>query len=190
VPAAHASRALAGGHGEGAFAAARELAAWKHRVKAAWPGVRIEHIEAGDGERGPGEWLPVRASVALGELSAQDVTVEVICGRVNDEEDIVEPAASPLAPDGPASAEAAAGANTAEGPATEERGLQASGDSRGSPPGANTVRYAGEARLGRPGPFGYTVRVVPCHPLLDSTAELGLVAYPDAPEGMTNGDLR
>jgi starch phosphorylase len=34
------------------------------------------------------------------------------------------------------------------------------------------------------------VRVVPCHPLLASTAELGLVAYPDAPEGMTNGDLR
>ena len=72
---------------------------------------------------------------------------------------MAQPAASALAPDGPA---------TAEG----------------------TFRYAGEARLGRPGPFGYTVRVVPCHPLLDSTAELGLVTYPDAPEGMTNGDLR
>jgi starch phosphorylase len=159
VPAALASRALAGDHGEGAFAAARELAGWKRRVKAAWPAVRIEHIEAGDGDRGPGEWLPVRASVALGELTPGDVTVEVICGRVNDEEDIVEPAASALAPDGPA---------TAEG----------------------TFRYAGEARLGRPGPFGYTVRVVPRHPLLDSTAELGLVTYPDAPEGMINGDLR
>ena len=159
VPAARASRALAGDHGEGAFAAARELAAWKQRLKAAWPAVRIEHIEAGDGDRGPGEWLPVRVSVALGELSPDDVTVEVICGRVNDEEDITEPAASALAPDGPA---------TAEG----------------------TVRYAGEARLGRPGPFGYTARVVPRHPLLDSTAELGLVTYPDAPEGMTNGDLR
>jgi starch phosphorylase len=158
VPAARASRALAGGPGE-AFAATRELAAWKRRVTAAWPEVRIEHIEAGDGDRGPGEWLPVRASVALGELAPQDVTVEVICGRVNDEEDIVEPAASPLAPDGPATAEGA-------------------------------FRYAGEARLGRPGPFGYTVRVVPRHPLLDSTAELGLVTYPDAPEGMTNGDLR
>jgi starch phosphorylase len=159
VPAARSSRALAGDHGEGTFAAARELAAWKQRVKVAWPAVRIEHIEAGDGDRGPGEWLPVRASVALGELSPQDVTVEVICGRVNDDEDIVEPAASALAPDGPA---------TPEG----------------------TFRYAGEARLGRPGPFGYTVRVVPHHPLLDSTAELGLVTYPDAPEGMTNGDLR
>jgi starch phosphorylase len=159
VPAARATRALAGDHGEGAFAAARDLAAWKHRVKAAWPQVRIEHIEAGDGDRGPGEWLPVRVSVALGELSPEDVTVEVICGRVNDEEDIVEPAVSALAPDGPA---------TAEG----------------------TFRYTGDARLGRPGPFGYTARVVPRHPLLDSTAELGLVTYPEAPEGMTNGDLR
>jgi glycogen phosphorylase len=160
VPAARASRALADGGGA-SFKAARELSSWKHRVKAAWPGVRIEHIEAGDGDRGPGDQLPVRASVALGELSPQDVRVEVICGRVTDEEDIVEPQASPLAPDGPAAAE-----------------------------GASTIRYAGEARLGRPGPFGYTVRVVPRHPLLASTAELGLVTYPDAPEGMTNGDLR
>jgi starch phosphorylase len=185
VPAARSSRVLAADHGEGAFAAARELAAWKQRLKVAWPAVRIEHIEADGGDRGPGEWLPVRASVALGELSPEDVRVEVICGRVNDEEDIVEPAAGVLAPDGPATAE-----GTVEDPAPGSWGLQASGGSRGSPPGVNTVRYAGEARLGRPGPFGYTVRVVPRHPLLDSTAELGLVTYPDAPEGMTNGDLR
>jgi starch phosphorylase len=159
VPAARASRALADGPGQAPFAAARDLAAWKQRVRAAWANVKIEHIEAGDGERGPGEWLPVRASVALGELSPEDVAVEVVSGRVTDEEDIVEPEAHPMTPNG---------ATAGEG----------------------TVRYAGEARLGRPGPFGYTVRVVPCHPLLASAAELGLVAYPDAPEGMTNGDLR
>jgi glycogen phosphorylase len=44
--------------------------------------------------------------------------------------------------------------------------------------------------LDRPGPFGYTVRVLPHHRLLDSRAELGLVTYPQAPAGMTNGDLR
>ena len=97
--------------------------------------------------------------MALGDLSPEDVTVEVVSGRVTDEEDIVEPEARPMAPS----------ADTA---------------------GNGTVRYAGEARLGRPGPFGYTVRVVPCHPLLASTAELGLVTYPDAPEGMINGLLR
>ena len=52
------------------------------------------------------------------------------------------------------------------------------------------VRYSGEVPLDRPGPFGYTVRVLPSHPLLDSRAELGLVTYPQAPAGMTNGDLR
>jgi starch phosphorylase len=158
VPAASASRALAATLAGSPFGAARELAAWKQRVRRAWAGVKIEHIEAGDGERGPREWLPVRASVALGELSPRDVTVEVVSGRVTEHEEIVEPEASPLKP-----SEAAAD---------------------------GAVRYAGEARLGRPGPFGYTVRVVPSHPLLAHTAELGLVTYPDAPEGMTNGVLR
>jgi starch phosphorylase len=159
VPAARASRALAGGAaGHAPFAAARDLATWKRRVRSAWPGVRIEHIEAGNGERGPGEMLPVRSSVALGELSPEDVTVEVVCGRVGDDDEIVEPETRPLALDGRA----------ADG----------------------VARYVGEARLGRPGPFGYTVRVVPCHPLLATKAEMGLVTYPDAPAGMTNGDLR
>ena len=53
-----------------------------------------------------------------------------------------------------------------------------------------TARYIGEAELGKPGPFGYTVRVLPSHPLLAGPAELGLVAMPDAPAGMVNGDLR
>jgi starch phosphorylase len=57
-----------------------------------------------------------------------------------------------------------------------------------APDGA--VRYSGEVSLDRPGPFGYTVRVLPNHRLLDSRAELGLVTYPQAPAGMTNGDLR
>jgi glycogen phosphorylase len=52
------------------------------------------------------------------------------------------------------------------------------------------VRYSGEVSLDQPGSFGYTVRVLPRHPLLDSRAELGLVTYPQAPAGMTNGDLR
>jgi starch phosphorylase len=55
---------------------------------------------------------------------------------------------------------------------------------------AHSVRYSGEVPLDQPGPFGYTVRVLPNHPLLDSRAELGLVTYPQAPAGMTNGDLR
>jgi len=50
--------------------------------------------------------------------------------------------------------------------------------------------YVGFAQLGQPGPFGYTVRVLPAHPLLSGPAELGLVTVPSAPAGMVNGDLR
>ena len=60
-------------------------------------------------------------------------------------------------------------------------------DDTGSGP---LTRFSGTVELGRPGPFGYTVRVLPRHPLLASRAELGLVTYPEAPAGMTNGDLR
>jgi starch phosphorylase len=52
------------------------------------------------------------------------------------------------------------------------------------------ARYIGEAELGEPGPFGYTVRVLPSHPLLSNSAELGLVTVPAATAGMLNGDLR
>jgi starch phosphorylase len=162
LPAARASRALAGGgqeQGQSGYAAAADLAAWKRRVSLAWHGVKIEHVEADDGLRGPGSLLEVRASVALGELSPDDVAVEVVAGRVGEDDEIIDPAVWPLAPDAPA----------ADG---------------------GIARYTGHAELGRPGPFGYTVRVVPSHPLLTTTAEMGLVTLPDAPAGMTNGDLR
>jgi starch phosphorylase len=153
VPAASSSRALRAD----AYAPARELAAWKQRVIEAWPQVKIEHAEADAGEPSLGSALTVRVSVALGELTRDDVTVEAVYGRPGDDDEIVSPAHSTLVPEDGAS------------------GL---------------VRYTGEVPLDRPGPFGYTVRVLPQHPLLASRAELGLVTYPQGPAGMTNGDLR
>jgi glycogen phosphorylase len=170
APAARASRALArpatssteggtgGASGDREFAAAHELSAWKQRVIDAWPGVRVEHVEADDGDLSPGGNLTVRASVALGALSPDDVTVEVVYGRAGDSDEIVDPARSPL---------------QLEGGAVD-----------------GVARYSGTAMLGQPGPFGYTVRVLPRHPLLAGPAELGLVTAPDAPGGMLNGDLR
>ncbi|MGH3168885.1 MAG: alpha-glucan family phosphorylase, partial [Trebonia sp.] len=58
------------------------------------------------------------------------------------------------------------------------------------PADGHLTRFSGTVELGRPGPFGYTVRILPRHPLLASRGELGLVTYPEAPAGMTNGDLR
>ena len=206
VPAAASSRTLAGVDG---FGPARELAAWKQRVIAAWPQVRIEHVESeptGSAGQRLGSALDVRVSVALGELTRDDVTVEVVYGRPDEDDQIVQPGyitltAEPPAPAVsavPASAVAASiGAATA-GPdtaAAATAGAAAAGAETAEvyavpadPPGV--VRYSGEVPLDRPGPFGYTVRVLPSHPLLDSRAELGLVTYPQAPAGMTNGDLR
>src|SRR5262249_40578156 len=64
-PAAVASRALAGlpvvdgtgpdaiaqGGGRLEYGPARELAAWQDRVRKAWQGLAIEHVEAAEGER-------------------------------------------------------------------------------------------------------------------------------------------
>ena len=166
VPAAAASRDLADADlagtdlaGTGGFGPARELAAWKRRVVQAWPQLRIEHVEAEAAGQALGSALGVRVTVALGELTMDDVAVEVVYGRPDDADEIITPAYATL------SAEPSGAAN-------------------------GIVRYSGEVSLDQPGPFGYTVRVLPNHPLLDSRAELGLVTYPQAPAGMTNGDLR
>ena len=127
----------------------------------AWPQVRIEHVETEADGQALGSALTVRVSMALGTLTPDDVRVEVAYGRPDDADEIVSPAYAAL---------------TAEPPA--------SGVANG------LVRYSGEVPLDQPGSFGYTVRVLPDHPLLDSRAELGLVTYPQAPAGMTNGDLR
>jgi glycogen phosphorylase len=161
APAARSSRVLAAPAGPAGapFDGARELAAWKERIEASWPGVRVEHVESDDGELSPGGRLIVRASVALGTLAPDDVTVEVVYGRAGDSDEIMDPALSPLQLDGDLAADGVA-------------------------------RYSGAAELGQPGPFGYTVRVLPRHQLLADPAELGLIAVPSAPTGMVNGDLR
>jgi starch phosphorylase len=161
-PAAQSSRVLAAPSGDspdGApFAGARDLATWKQRVMGAWPGVRVEHVEADDGDLSPGGKLAVRASIALGTLGPDDVCVEVVYGRAGDSDEIIDPARSELRLDG-----------------TVTDGV---------------ARFAGAAELGQPGPFGYTVRVLPRHRLLSDPAELGLITVPGAPAGMVNGDLR
>ena len=93
VPAADASRALAGADWE----PARELAAWKKRVIDAWPGVRVEHVEAEAAGRRLGSSLAVHVSVTLGDLTPEDVTAEVVYGRPDDDDNIVQPGYATLA---------------------------------------------------------------------------------------------
>ena len=88
VPAAAASRDLADGHG---FGPARALAAWKRRVVAAWPQLRVEHVESEMARLHQDFAFVVRALVALGELSPDDVMVEAVYGWPNDNDEIVQP---------------------------------------------------------------------------------------------------
>jgi starch phosphorylase len=206
VPAAVSSRKLADGEG---FGPARELAAWKQRVVRAWPQVRIEHLEAEAAGQALGSALTVRVSVALGELTPDDVTVEAVYGRPDDTDEIISPAYATLTAEAGASGTddpvqtlpaqtlpaQTLPAQTLPAQTLPAQTLPAQtlpghgGAARPAIPPA-LVRYSGEVPLDQPGPFGYTVRVLPNHPLLDSRAELGLVTYPQAPAGMTNGDLR
>ncbi|MER6625466.1 glycosyltransferase family 1 protein [Streptomyces sp. NPDC000931] len=142
TPAAHAHRAMDAD-------SARALAGWKARVRAAWHGVAVDHVEtsvtAATAELG--STLALRVRVGLGGLKPEDVEVQAVSGRVDGEDRITGATAVPLKP---------VGAPDAEG----------------------RWVYEGPLALDRTGPFGYTVRILPSHRLLASGAELGLVAVP------------
>lgn len=153
VPAARAHRTLG-------VDVAGELASWKERVRAAWPRVAVDHVEASatGGTAELGATFSLRVRVHLGELTPDDVEVQAIAGRVDPEDVITEASPVPLKPVG--------------GPDAEGRRL-----------------YEGPLTLDRTGAFGYTVRILPAHRLLASGAELGLVAVPSEGTGEAAGVL-
>jgi starch phosphorylase len=130
------------------YRGAADLAAWKKRVRAAWAGVRVEHVESSGVGDAPevGDRLSVRAFVALGDLTPDDVEVQLVHGVINSEDVLVDTTVTPLRVE-----------ETYEG---------------------DRYRFDGEVVLERSGPFGYTVRVVPRNDLLISNAEMGIVALP------------
>lgn len=94
VPAAQSERVVEAAD----YAVARDLATWKKRVVAEWSGIRIEHVEAdgvGDAVM-QGTPITVRAYVALGALKPDDVEVQVVCGRVDADDRLVDPAHEPM----------------------------------------------------------------------------------------------
>ncbi len=124
------------------YAAAKELARWRSNVLAAWPGVRVQHVESlVEGDPVLGKTLQLRAEVNLSGLRPDDVIVEAAYGTVDSEDVLgeVETVALTLAE-------------------------QIDG----------VARYEGDVPLERTGAFGYTVRVLPCNPLLATSAELGV----------------
>ncbi|WP_066042692.1 alpha-glucan family phosphorylase [Herbiconiux solani] len=154
VPAAEAERAMTVDDHE----AARELAEWKERVRAAWPGVAVVHVESGGLDDTPqvGDELHVRAHVQLGGLTPEDVAVEVVYGHAAHGDELTDVAVAEL-----------------ERPHRSGSNGEAVGEAEAS--GGELV-YSGTLSLSRAGSFGYTVRIVPKHANFASPAELGLIA--------------
>ncbi|MFF4764305.1 glycosyltransferase family 1 protein [Streptomyces sp. NPDC001292] len=153
APAAHAHRALGPD-------AARELAAWKARVRAAWHEVTVDHVEtsASTATAELGATLGLRVRVGLGSLGPDDVEVQAVSGRVDEEDRIADATAVPLKP-------------------------------AGAPDPDGRWVYEGPLSLDRTGPYGYTVRILPTHRFLASPAELGLVTVPPEESGEKAGLL-
>ncbi|BCM69570.1 MULTISPECIES: glycosyltransferase family 1 protein [Streptomyces] len=128
---------------------ARDLAAWKTRVRAAWPGVSVDHVEttATTPTAELGTTVGLRVRVALGTLTPDDVEVQAVSGRVDAEDRITDATVVPLKP-------------------------------TGTPDLEGRLLYEGPLSLDRTGPYGYTVRILPTHRLLASNAEMGLVTVP------------
>jgi glycogen phosphorylase len=130
-----------------AVGGAEALAEWKRRVRMAWPGVAVDHVESLDADAiEVGAKIHVSALIRLGELSPDDIEVQLITGRVSGDDQLYEPRVNPF-PEG----------------VEVEDGLR---------------RYESSVQARRAGAIGYTVRVVPYHPLLASSAEMGLAALP------------
>ena len=74
------------------YAGAAELAAWKKKVRSGWPSVRVEHVESSGVGDAPevGDSVSVRAFVALGPLSPEDVDVQLVHGRSTAEDELVD----------------------------------------------------------------------------------------------------
>jgi starch phosphorylase len=123
------------------YAGAKVLSDYRARLEKAWPAIKIMQTDLRfEGEKAPplGAPVVVRATIDLGGLSPDEVDVQVVLGRVDDNDEI-------------------------SGVVTEPMTETAAGE------------YRAEPVLPHPGAVGYTVRVLPRHPLIATAAELGRV---------------
>jgi starch phosphorylase len=133
------------GDGQAAFDPARELADDRRRAYRWWPHIEVTDVDSTGLPDTPvvGSKLTLTATVQLGGLRPEEVTVEAVVGRVDTSDALVDPV-------------------TVEMPYT------------GTAAGGEHI-FSTTTPLPVAGAVGYTVRVLPNHPMLASRAELGLV---------------
>ncbi len=126
---------------------ATELAFWKQKVRSAWPGVAVTGVESRLPETVEmGSSHVIEASVRLNGLSPRDVAVELVSGEVDANDELRN---------------------------VQISRFQLAPDKN---PTDDSVLFTLTEVSRSAGLIGYTVRVVPNHPLLASSAELGLAA--------------
>jgi len=128
---------------------ARALAAWKSRVAVAFGDVAVVSVETDPTIGDLGGARDVTAVVALGELSPDDVEVQLLHGRAGPADDLVAPTILPMT-------------------------LVVQAD---SPMAEGHYRYDATFLFEAAGRYGFTARVVPAHPDLSTFAEMGRVAW-------------
>jgi starch phosphorylase len=129
---------------ENGCAAAKELAAWKNKLRTHWNEVKITAIETGlPSAIIPGSETDVNVRVSLGALSPNDVEVQVYYGPLLSDGSIAFSGCEPLEPD----------------------------------PQGDGSQYRGRIVFPDSGRYGYTVRVMPYHPLVGNALKLGLVHW-------------
>jgi starch phosphorylase len=126
----------------------RELSRWGHRVREAWGNIRLAGIEFD--ERNPvqvGADLDVRAKLALGGLSAEDVAVDLYVGTFESRYGgLVDRKTYPMTSQGPAS-------------------------------GDGVFNYQGKVACNETGKFGLKVRVTPRFGKLEHIFSVNLVYW-------------
>ena len=127
---------------------AEQLARWKKKVRQAWPGVAVTGIETHLPETVEvGQTHLFDATVRLNGLEPDDVAVELVAGEVGADDELRNVQISRFA-------------RCPDCPAD----------------GTGAVPFRLQVSSSTPGRVGFTVRVVPDHPLLASRSEMGLSA--------------
>ncbi len=82
------------------FALAAEVSSWKTHVRAVWPELKVDHVEShGVGDAVLlGTQIMVKAFVSLANLTTDDVVVQIVFGRVDADDRIVQAGHSAMVP--------------------------------------------------------------------------------------------
>ena len=146
VPAAQRASSLTADHAAGA----RELAAWKQRMRDHWHKIHVNDLQP-PVDSHVDESITLEVGVYLDGLSPDDVEVSFVVGDLADDGDIARARIEPM--------------HLADG----EHGDHHHDNGE--------HRYVATFMSNHPGTMGYAVRVVPRHRHLERWADLGLVSW-------------